>query len=128
MSGIIHLDTSFLIRVLVAGTPEDEIMRDWLRNERQIVMSTICWSEFLCGPLGHEDIAETRTFLQQLVPFLEEDAMKCAELFNQSARKRGTIIDCMVAAQAIRCSAMLVTSNPSDFKKFRPAGLLLMEW
>lgn len=126
MTTTIHLDTSFMIRALVAGTLEDHAIREWLRNEIPLVMSSICWAEFLCGPLSQEEVSETRTFLQEPQPFTHNDAAKTSELFNKSGRKRGSMIDCMVAAQAICNSATLATSNPEDFKKFESHGLLLI--
>ena len=50
-STMIHLDTSFLIRALVPGSPQDKSLRRWLESGDSFVMSTIAWAEFLCGPL-----------------------------------------------------------------------------
>ena len=46
-----HLDTSFLIRALVAGSPQDVALRGWLQSGLPIGASVIAWTEFLCGPL-----------------------------------------------------------------------------
>ena len=48
---MIHLDTSFLIRALVRGSPEDQRLREWLSKSEPLTMSTIAWAEFLCGPI-----------------------------------------------------------------------------
>ena len=51
---MIHLDTSFLIRALARGLPEDRRLRGWLRSQEPLGMSSISWAEFLCGPVGAE--------------------------------------------------------------------------
>lgn len=43
---VIHLDTSFLIRALVSGTPEDRTLRRWLAAGETIEMSSVAWTEF----------------------------------------------------------------------------------
>ena len=48
---MIHLDTSFLIRALAAGTPEDVRIRQWLAAGEALGVSSLAWCEFLCGPL-----------------------------------------------------------------------------
>jgi predicted nucleic acid-binding protein len=37
------------------------------------------------------------------------------------------MIDCMIAAIAIRDDAMLATRSVSDFRRFAPAGLMLAQ-
>ena len=55
---MIHLDTSFLIRALVRGTPEDrgpsEV--DCQRASRWRWCS-VAWAEFQCGPLTSSELA-----------------------------------------------------------------------
>lgn len=53
---IIHLDTSFLIRALIADSPENLKLREWLGAGDSIVVSSIAWTEFLCGPLTDDDL------------------------------------------------------------------------
>ena len=52
---MIHLDTSFLIRALIPGTPEEAKLRMWVGKGEALVMSSVAWAEFLCGPLGSVD-------------------------------------------------------------------------
>ena len=42
-----HLDASFLIRTLAPGTREDTRLRECIRANKPLVMSTIAWAEFL---------------------------------------------------------------------------------
>ena len=53
------------------------------------------------------------------MPFGGDDAVRVAELFNQTGRRRGSLFDCMIAAAAIRANAILATGNRIDFKRFR---------
>ena len=56
---MIHLDTSFLIRVLAPGSQENRKLRAWNREGEALPMSTIAWTEFQCGPLDQSDIEAT---------------------------------------------------------------------
>lgn len=120
---MIHLDTSFLIRALQKGTDEDRMLRRWLGQDTELGISAVCWTEFLCGPLGVEDVDHAGTLFGEPEPFLADDSARAARLFNESGRRRGTLVDCMVAATALRLAAALATSNPSDFGRFASAGL-----
>ncbi len=117
---MIHLDTGFLIHAIVAGTNADRLLRRWLAAGTPVAMSTIAWAEFLCGPLA----AAQRTLALHVVtvrePFLYEDAQVAAAAFNRSGRRRGTFIDCMIAASAMRVGARLATTNPADFQRLDP--------
>jgi predicted nucleic acid-binding protein len=120
---MIHLDTGFLIRALVRGSPEDLKLRSWLKARTQLGMSAIAWAEFLCGLVESSDVDLAARILQERPPFEEEDAEVAARLFNLSGRRRGSLIDCMFAAIALRVGASLATTNPKDFRRLRPAGL-----
>lgn len=124
---VIHLDTSFLIRGLVHGSVEDRRLREWLRRGEPLCMSVIAWAELLCGSMGpgHLDLA-TRV-VSERIPFVEEDALLSSRLFNESGRRRGSLMDCMIAASALRAEAPLATANASDFRRFGAHGLALLE-
>jgi predicted nucleic acid-binding protein len=56
---MIHLDTSFLIAAMLRGSQQNRKLREWLRAGDTLGMSTIAWTEFLCGPVegDHLDLA-----------------------------------------------------------------------
>jgi predicted nucleic acid-binding protein len=122
---VIHLDTSFLIRVFVAGSLEDKSLRRWLRTGETLRISSVVWAEFLCGPVSNtiaEDVAE---LFGEPVPFDGVDATLAAQLYNLAGRRRGSMIDCMIAAVALRDETKLATGNAADFRRFAQAGLRL---
>ena len=122
---MIHLDTSFLVRALDRGSPEDGHLRAWLRAGETLSMSTIGWAEFLCGPIEPDDIVHVSRIIRDPVPFDEADSLLSARLFNLGGRRRHSLFDCMIAAVALRAGAPLATANPADFRRFLPAGLQL---
>lgn len=123
---MIHLDTGFLIRALVRNSSEDIKLRTWLRSDTQVGMSSIAWAEFLCGPVERTDIILAAHIVPDRRPFADDDAGLAARLFNISGRRRGTFIDCMIAAGALGIGAPLATTNPEDFRRFEPAGLQII--
>jgi predicted nucleic acid-binding protein len=123
---MIHLDTGFLIRSLVHNSSEDVKFRTWLRSNASVGISSIAWAEFLCGPVGKQEVELAARILPDRQPFTEEDAALAARLFNFSGRRRGTFIDCMIAAVALQADASLATTNPRDFRRFEPAGLQII--
>jgi predicted nucleic acid-binding protein len=120
---VIQLDTSFLIRALVKGAPQDKLMRQWIRDGTPLAVGAIAWAEFLCGPLRAKEIELAGQLIEEVVPFAVEDAAIAAELFNHSGRRRGSLVDCMVAASAMRRDVPLATANPADFKRLETSGL-----
>jgi predicted nucleic acid-binding protein len=122
---VIHLDTSFLIRALAAGSPEDGRLRSWLSAGEPLGMSAVAWTEFLCGPVEPSGVDLVARVVPDPVPFAEGEAVLAARLFNESGRHRGSLADCMIAATAIRTGATLATENPKDFRRFERAGLVL---
>lgn len=121
----VHLDTSFLIRALVPGSPESERLRGWLAAGRGVAISTLAWGELLCGPLDHRTEALARRVVRAHVPIGTEEATAAARLFNASGRRRGSFSDCIVAATAVLDGAALATADPADFWRFAAHGLEL---
>jgi len=89
-------------------------------------MSAVGWAEFLCGPVEADDLVHVGRIIRDPVPFLEADGALSARLFNLGGRRRHSLLDCMIAAIALRLGAALATVNPSDFRRFEPAGLRLI--
>ena len=123
---MIHLDTSFLIRSLESSSAESLSLRTWLSGGESVEMSMISWSEFLCGPLSPEATELSAKLLSELVPFGTNEAEVASMLYNQSGRKRGSMVDCMIAATALYRGAQLATSDVRHFKHFEPLGLTLI--
>jgi predicted nucleic acid-binding protein len=122
---VIHLDTSFLIRALARGTVEDRCLRRWLGEGETLAVSAVGWVEFLCGPVQAAHVALAGRILEPPVPFLAEDAALAARLFDLGGRRRGSLVECMIAATAVRAGAILATANPADFRRFVRVGLRL---
>ncbi len=124
---MIHLDTSFLIRALVQGSPEDRTLRVWLRTGEPLAMSTLAWTEFLCGPLEARQLDSAKAIVPGRVAFSEDHAALSSRLFNDTGRRRGSLIDCMLASTAILADASFATANSSDFRRFLEAGLRIVD-
>lgn len=122
---MIHLDTSFLVHALAAGTFQDQRLREWLAAGETIGMSAVAWAEFLCGPVEPAALELLDKVVTDRAGFGEGEAMLAARLFNESGRRRGSFADCMIAAAAIRGGVPLATDNPKDFRRFAAAGLTL---
>jgi predicted nucleic acid-binding protein len=123
---MIHLDTSFLIRALCPGSPQERQLLIWLDGPGSVSLSTVAWAEFLCGPVSAEVTAIARTLLGEPVPLGTAGAERAAQLFNDTGRRRGSLLDCLIAATAIEVGAQLATENPRDFERFKAAGLDLV--
>jgi predicted nucleic acid-binding protein len=119
----VQLDTGFLIRALVRGSPEDDSLRTWLAGDTPIAMSAVAWAEFLCGPLADADKSAARRLVGPPVPLEEADAEVASSMFNRGGRRRGTFVDCLIAAAAARAGARLATTNPADFRRFVDSSL-----
>jgi predicted nucleic acid-binding protein len=123
---MIHLDTSFLIQALIPKSAADIKLQDWIEGDEDLGISSIAWSELLCGPLTDEDAVLAESLFVAHEPFLIVDAVKAAELFNGTGRRSRTLADCQIAAVAIRCGARMATHNVSDFAPFQSYGLKLI--
>jgi predicted nucleic acid-binding protein len=122
---VIYLDTNFLIGALDPLSLEQRRLREWVSRRRTIHVSSVAWAEFLCGPLRAADILLAGTIIGEPMPFSAEDGNTAAWLFNRGGRRRGSLLDCMIAAAAINARAALATSNVADFERFVDAGLEL---
>ena len=122
---MIHLDTSFLIRALTADSPEAGILDGWVASGEILAVNAVAWAEFLCGPVRASQLEIASQILGRPRDFTAEHAAIAAGLFNATGRRRGTMVDRMIAASALWDDAPLATSNADDFRRFAEHGLRL---
>ncbi len=122
---MIHLDTSFLIRALDAGSTQDRRLRGWISDGVTLGMSAVAWTEFLCGPLPSATLALADDLIGPRRAFTTGDATLAARMFNETGRRRGSLLDCMIAATALGEGARIATVNVKDFRRFESFGLQL---
>ena len=123
---MIHLDTNYLIGLLVKGSAAALEVDGWLAAGESLAASAIAWTEFLNGPVTPLEVSRAEVVLQsRIIPFGQAEAALAAELFNNTGRRRGSRFDCLIAATAIRAQAQVATINQTDFKLFVPHGLTL---
>jgi len=79
-----------------------------------------------CGPVRPQEIELVNRIIGEPAPFDAQDAITAANLFNQSGRRRGSLVDCMIAATALRRKASLATANGEDFRRLTAAELELL--
>ncbi len=123
---MIHLDTN----ILIATTINDRLVMEKLahlsREGISLGTSTIAWAEFCNGPLSPRERQRTEAIVRDhFLEFTQEDAQFSAELFNAGGRRRGSNVDCMIAASAITRKHALLTKNTKDFTRFESQGLVL---
>jgi predicted nucleic acid-binding protein len=124
---VIHLDTSFLIRSLLRETEESRHFEQWLRRDDAVRISALVWAEFLCGPIQTSDAQDAAELLGEPLALTGLDATLGAHFFNLSARRRGSLADCLIAASAVNAGASLATSDLDHFSRFRPYGLTMVK-
>lgn len=122
---MIHLDTSFLIRILDPDAPETRLL-ETMDPDESIVVSALAWAEFQCGPIKPAEQELATRIVDSYRDFTIEHAGVAARLFNESGRRRGSLPDCAIAAAAIHDGARLATANLTDFRRFESAGLTLI--
>src|SRR5438477_9598448 len=96
-SKMVHFDTNFLIQASVRGSDADVRFRAWADARESFGISTVAWSEFLCGPLDHMAIVVARQVVPNPEAFLVADAELAADLFNRTGRRSRSLADCMIA-------------------------------
>ena len=124
---MIHLDTNFLIGLSQADSEQRRKLENWMRGRQRVGTSAVAWAEFLCGPLPGGGAASIALVVGDPLPFTAEDATRAALLFNATGRRRGSLIDCMIAAAALRAGASVATSDAGHFDRFVAHGLRLAE-
>jgi len=124
---MIHLDTNYLIGLLVRGSREAAEVDQWLASGESLAASAIAWSEFLNGPVTAIEVSQVEMVLQsQIIAFGKAEAALASDLFNKTGRRRGSRFDCLIAATAVLHQATFATVNQSDFKAYTAHGLKLI--
>ncbi len=118
-----HLDTSFLIRALKPGTPEEAKLRKLVDQREVLIVSSVAWAEFLCGPLSSADRRRAERLVERPKDFTPDQAEVAARLFNESGRRRPMMVDCMIGAAVLADGARIATSNSAHFRRLAAAGL-----
>lgn len=123
---MILLDTNYLIRALVPDSREAAVVFGWIDAQEDLCTSSVCWYEFLCGPVDDEGVIVVRAVLRdRILPFTADQAAETSRLFNAVGRKRNLRVDAMIAAAAVVTNSSLATANAVDFAEFEPMGLHL---
>ena len=123
---MIHLDTNYLIGLLVKGSPQAVDVEGWLAAGESLATSAISWTEFLNGPVTPTEISRVESVLQsRIIPFGQAEAILAADLFNKTGRRRGSRFDCLIAATAAVARGEIATVNQADFKAFGLHGVRL---
>lgn len=125
---MILLDTCWLIDFIAAKPHCISRIEEWVAARVKLCTAAVCWSEFLTGPVTGPQISAVSALIEHaILAFGEVEAIKAAELFNLTGRRRGSRVDSFVAAVAIVHSAELATTNVVDFAPFRIHGLEIAE-
>ena len=99
---MICVDSNYLIRGLVPGTPEARKLVEWHLAGETLVTSAIAWYEFLCGPVTAAHVRAMDAFLTGgHIPFEGAQAAEAARLFNAAGRPRRLRVDAMIPASPI---------------------------
>jgi predicted nucleic acid-binding protein len=123
---MVHLDTNYLVGLLVKGSPQALDVDGWLASGESVAASAIVWTEFLNGPVTPLEVSRAEAVLEsRIIPFGRPEAATAAELFNKTGRRRGSRFDCLIAATASVAQAEIATANQADFKLFTVHGVKL---
>lgn len=134
---MIHLDSNVLIGILNGRAPALRTrLDDVLSVGRPLFASILVYHELMFGAAGcqfpEKVQSRTNALLRaariDLVPFDVADAQHAADI-RDHLRRQGRPIgpyDLLIAAQARRCNATLVTANTREFE--RVPGLTVANW
>lgn len=112
-----HLDTDFLVFALATAGPERRRLLELAAAGETIEVSAVAWFEFCRGPRTPEQIATTRSFLEDghVVAFSEDLAESAADVFRQLGSPRRRAADVAIGVTAVARGATLVSRNARDF-------------
>jgi len=138
---MIHLDTNVAIALLNNRQPKVRASFDAaLAAAAPLAMSVVVYHELMFGAANsaHQQANEDKAAIFiavggiALLAFTEDDAREAAAIrahLKRQGKLQGTPIgpyDVMIAAQARRSGATLVTANTSEFE--RVPGLAVVNW
>ena len=91
---MIHLDTNYLIGLLVKGSRQALEVDAWLACGESMATSAIVWTEFLNGPVTPTEISRAEAVLQsRILPFGQPEAVAAADLFNKTGKTQRAGLD-----------------------------------
>jgi predicted nucleic acid-binding protein len=121
---MIHLDTNYLIGLLVRGSVPAADVDKWLTACESMATSAVAWSEFLNGPVAPVEINRVEAVIQsRIIPFGQPEAVLASDLFNRTGRRRGSRFDCLIAATAILANAGVANGQPIGFQSVPPSRI-----
>ena len=123
---MICLDTNYLIRALIRGTPDATRVEAWIASGEILILPTVAWYEFLCGCTDEEEQLALALLTGGLHPFGDKEARISARNFRSLKTARHLRVDAMIAGTAMAANARLATNNRADFKPFVAHGLKLV--
>ena len=123
---MICLDTNYLIRALIPGTPDARRVEAWIAGGESIILPAVAWYEFLCGCTDEEEQLALALLTGGLQPFGDQEARIAGRLFRSVKTPRHLRVDAMIAGPAMAANARLATNNRADFKPFTTHGLTLV--
>ena len=81
---MIHLDTNYLIGLLVKGSAQAGDVDGWLTAGQPLAASAIAWTEFLNGPVTPIEVCRAEAVLGvRIIPFGQAEAVMAADLFTR---------------------------------------------
>ena len=133
---MIHLDTNVAIALLNNRHPQVRARFDAARAATALGLSVIVYHELMYGAARSErkqaNQDKVAVFIAggnfTILAFVEEDAREAADI-RSHLKRRGEPIgpyDVLIAAQARRTGATLVTANTGEFE--RVPGLNVIDW
>ena len=133
---MIHLDTNVAIALLNNRQPNVRARFDAALAATPLAMSTVVYHELMFGAANsaHRQANEDKVAIFiaagaiALLALAEDDAREAADI-SAHLKRQGTPIgpyDVLIAAQARRSGATLVTANPGEFE--RVPGLVVVNW
>ena len=119
---MIHLDTNYLIGLLVKGSPQAGDVDGWLAAGQTLAASAIAWTEFLNGPVTPLEVSRAEAVLQsRIVPFGQQEAVLAADLFNRTGRATRRSIRLLDRRDGNFNAGRTSDSQPIGFQGFRSA-------